>query len=464
MMAFAWVVLCAWPIVIIQMFNRMPVERALIWSIMGGYLFLPPVVSLDLPLLPPLNKNTIPSITAFVCLLMLAQKPQFKPQNPLVLALVLLLPVSSIGTVLVNSEPVVFASGYELQGLEPRVVVSFMLNQGVLLLPLLLGLAVLRTEAAMKELVRAYFIGGLIYSIPMLIEVRLSPQLNIWIYGFFQHSFDQAMRFGGFRPVVFLPHGLWVALFAVMTVFCTLTLARYADEQDRPRYIAAALYLTFVLVLCKSLGALVYFLVVAPLLLLATRKTLITVAAVLAVIVLTYPILRGAGLIPVDSLIELFTRINPERAESLAFRLTNEGRLLEHAAEKPLFGWGGYSRNLVHDMNTGRNLTIADGQWIITIGIFGWIGYLVEFGLLTLPLMLLYLRTRRLENADVSPWLAALAIVHGVNLIDLLPNATLVPLTWLTCGALLGCLEQRTLARQPEHAAVMVATPRRTMI
>ena len=48
----------------------------------------------------------------------------------------------------------------------------------------------------------------------MLVEVRLSPQINTWIYGFFQHDFIQMMRYGGFRPIVFLPHGLWVAFFA----------------------------------------------------------------------------------------------------------------------------------------------------------------------------------------------------------------------------------------------------------
>ena len=66
---------------------------------------------------------------------------------------------------------------------------------------------------------------------------------------------------------------------------------------------------------------------------------------------------------------------------------TKSGKMLAHAAEKPLFGWGGYGRNHVYDMATGRMLTIADGAWIISLGIYGWVGYIAEFGLLALPLV-----------------------------------------------------------------------------
>ena len=34
-------------------------------------------------------------------------------------------------------------------------------------------------------------------------------------------------------------------------------------------------------------------------------------------------------------------------------------------------------------------LSIADGAWIITMGIYGWLGYIGEFGLTALPLLAL---------------------------------------------------------------------------
>ena len=43
--------------------------------------------------------------------------------------------------------------------------------------------------------------------------------------GYFQHSFEQMMRAGGFRPIVFLYHGLWVAFLTATAVLAAFTLA-----------------------------------------------------------------------------------------------------------------------------------------------------------------------------------------------------------------------------------------------
>ena len=49
--------------------------------------------------------------------------------------------------------------------------------------------------------------------------VELVPFAGYWlgreIYGFNQHMFAQAVRESGYRPVVFMQHGLMVALFLV---------------------------------------------------------------------------------------------------------------------------------------------------------------------------------------------------------------------------------------------------------
>ena len=60
----AYLVLAAWPCVALVLFRRLPVERALIWTLLGGYLVLPPLANFDLPLLPPLNKVLIPNLMA----------------------------------------------------------------------------------------------------------------------------------------------------------------------------------------------------------------------------------------------------------------------------------------------------------------------------------------------------------------------------------------------------------------
>ena len=42
--------------------------------------------------------------------------------------------------------------------------------------------------------------------------MRLSPQLNYWVYGFHQNQFWRNMRLDGFRPVVFMNNGLMVGM------------------------------------------------------------------------------------------------------------------------------------------------------------------------------------------------------------------------------------------------------------
>jgi len=63
---------------------------------------------------------------------------------------------------------------------------------------------------------------------------------------------------------------------------------------------------------------------------------------------------------------------------------------------------------------------------------------------------------RSLPDIAETPYLGALALMLAFNMIDLIPNATLTPLTWLLTGALLGYAEKlarvpaRQITRQPQ--------------
>ena len=163
--------------------------------------------------------------------------------------------------------------------------------------------------------------AGLAYSVPMLIEVVMSPQMNVWVYGFFQHDFWQTVRYGGYRPVVFLPHGLWVAFFAFMALAAAVTLFRHVGPEARPKALVVMLYLAAMLVLCRSAGPLVYALGMVPLILLVPVRLQLVIAAGLAVLVVTYPVLRGAHLVPIDQILAFADTLSPDRAYSLRFRI-----------------------------------------------------------------------------------------------------------------------------------------------
>ena len=96
----------------------------------------------------------------------------------------------------------------------------------------------------------------------------MSPQLNNMFYGFFPHSWGQHMRGGGYRPLVFLEHGLRLGIFMAVAVLATIGYFRSREGGNRASVMLAALWLFGTLILCKSAGALIIASLIAPVILL----------------------------------------------------------------------------------------------------------------------------------------------------------------------------------------------------
>lgn len=450
----AYLVLYSWPVVVIVMFQALDRPKAIAASIVAGYLLLPSQPGLDLPALPVLDKTLIPAFSAAIMCLVLGPKDaaghqtyggkgnaalgnkQSSGGRMLLIALMVVLFASGFASVLTNGEALQFGPTF-LPAMRAYDGFSVGLETLVFILPFLLGMRYLTTESDHKTLLGVLAAGGVAYSLLALFEVRMSPQLNLWIYGYFPHSFAQHVRGGGFRPIVFLEHGLWVSMFLAMATLAGAALLRSSAvaASNSLRWMMFLAWMLVTLVLVKSLGSLVITLLLLPVILFGTAKMMLRVSLVIALIVLSYPMLRGLDWVPVDKISDLATRINPERAHSFNVRIYNENVLLARAQEKPYFGWGGWGRNEIYDPETGRNIVITDGMWVIFVGMFGWFGYIARFGLLAFPLLTL---SKKRKARPVPLATSALALVSAANLIDLIPNATLTPVTWLVAGALTG--------------------------
>jgi len=461
----AYLALLSWPLCCLILFRRTSIERAIIWSILGGYLLLPPVANFNFPLIPPLDKTSIPNISAFlICLVVAHQKIELWPTSRVSRLLMIGFVFGAISTVLTNTEPTVFEvlpnsapiiyKTWELPGLKLRDVISALGNQVIVILPFLLARQFLGSAKGMRDILLALVLAGMAYSLPALLEIRLSPQVNTWVYGFFQHEFLQTIRAGGFRPLVFLQHPLWLAFFVVSTVLAAAALAKGTEKTIQIRFLLAMLYLGGLLYLCKSMASLAYGLGLAPLVLFAGARLQVMVAVAFALIATIYPLLRGMDLIPVGAILDWATSVNPIRAESLAYRFENETQLLARASEKPWLGWGGWGRNLILDSDTGEILTIPDGRWIIVFGTYGWLGYVCEFGLLAMPVLMLGRAGFRKSASPLSRYAAAMALILGINMVDMLLNAALTPLTWLIAGAAMGHAESLNAHRRAEKPVV----------
>lgn len=440
--ALATLALAVWPIVTVVFFQKLPPGRAVIATLLIGYLFLPePPAGFDFPLIPPLTKHTIPALSALAMWVFLySRNLDPLPKSPVTIVLFALFIFSPLVTAILNTHPVVWGE-FVIPAMSFKDGIGLVIQQVLLIIPFLLARRFLYRAEDQRDLLFAFMIGGVVYSAPMIVEVVLSPQLNRWIYGYFQHEFAQTIRFGGYRPMVFLYHGIWVAFFMLMAILSAFTLWKTRQLEANTQLLLVALYLTGILILAKSLGAWLYAGVLIPMMALAGQRWQMRLAVVIAAFTIAYPALKGVDLIPQGKILWAAESIDSERAASLAFRFNNENRLLERAKEKPLFGWGSFNRNQIIDTSTGEAETVTDGRWVILIGQFGWLGFLAEFSLIVLPVFFLWREIRYRNPEDYSPFIIPLSLMLAVNAFDMLPNATLTPLTWLMAGALTGYAE-----------------------
>jgi hypothetical protein len=365
------------------------------------------------------------------------------PRSPLVLLCLALFTLGPIGTALTNTDAVSIG-GTILPGLSNYDAANLVNGQLAAILPFLLARRYLGSEEAQTIVLKVLVGLGLVYSVFVIAEWRLSPFWNEMVYGFRGSAWNQLARGDGWRPQVFLHHGLWTAIFTAMACIATASLWRAMEgDRNRPLVLIALVWMLITMVLSNSFGALLITIVLVPSTLLLPSAMRLLIVVTIAGTVLFYPMLRSADYVPTTAIVETLSTVDAGRAGSLDYRIRNEDILLQRANERPVFGWGGWSRNRVFD-ESGDDISVTDGRWIIAFGVFGWIGYLGEYGLLTLPLMLLYRRRRQVGSLQAS---LGIALVLTANLIDLLPNGTLTSLSWLLAGTVLGRVE--LAARNP---------------
>src|SRR5262249_41170244 len=146
-------------------------------------------VSIKFQGIPGLDKNSIPNIAAFLGCLLIAPR-FFLIRFGLADVLVLILLLSPFITSELNSDPVRIGQ-IVLPGIGQYDALSAVVSQLIFFLPFILGRQVLRSSADNENILRILALAGLAYSLPMLFEIRMSPQLHTWVYGYFPHQFSQ---------------------------------------------------------------------------------------------------------------------------------------------------------------------------------------------------------------------------------------------------------------------------------
>lgn len=319
-------------------------------------------------------------------------------------------------------------------------------------LPYLTGRLYFSTPDGLRQLARGLFAAGLVYAPLCLWEGRMSPQLHAWVYGVHQHEWVQTLRAGGYRPMVFMHHGLMVGLW--MCAASIVGLALWSSGTVRRFWgipmalLVPALFATTIL--GHSFGA-IALLAGGTLLLLSLRVVRSSLPmALLLVVPAAYVGARVTGTQAASRMVEFVESVSSDRAHSLAFRIDAEERLRARAAQAPVFGWGGFGRSLArqYDDPLRRETVTIDSLWIIVLGKYGLAGLASLLLVLGVPALVLWRRcppARASEPSAAPAW--ALALVLALFALDCLVNAMPNPAYVLIAGGLCGLAPAPARAR-----------------
>lgn len=415
-------------------------HRAVLGLLIAGAILLPERQVIPIKFLPDIDKKTIACAWVLIPMLLWHRRHMRGVKlGRAPWALLGLLVVVDVFRALTNMDTMTYRN-LLIPELKFHTSVTFILEHILTVFtPFYLGATLFRDREHLRDLLKAFCVAGLLYVPLVAIELRLSPQMHIWIYGYLQHDWEQLLRGGGYRPMVFMEHGLALTLFLATAALCGAGLSRTKNRLWGVSYLPFAALLCVVVALCSSLGAIAFLLLLLPLLIFMPPKWHLRVATAMACLVIMYPLLRAGDLLPVRKLVDLVAAYKPDRAQSLDFRITNEIMALRHAQERPWFGWGGFDRIFVYS-DEGPN--VLDGAWIIAYAESGILGFLATFGLFFWPIWLAFKKLRKVQLKADKLLISTLAVVTAMNVMDLIPNGMFTYFPYLLAGALLGAVRQ----------------------
>ena len=442
--------LFGWIPVVLGLFARVPGRRAAIAGFVIGWLFLP-IAAYPIEGLPDYTK------TLAVCLGVFGAALLFDHRRVLALR-----PrVIDVPMIVWCLTPFASSLSNDL-GFHDAASATFeqIVTWG---LPYAIGRVYVADLAGLRELALGVMIGGLIYVPLCLFEIANGPRLHMLLYGYHQHLLPQTMRFGGWRPIVFMQHGLMVSFWmtAAALVSLWLWMTRALKQLAKVRMGVWVPILLVATVMMKSVNAWVLLVLgVALLWLIARSGSWVPIVCALA-IAPVYMTARATGLWTGESLVPVASMIQAARAQSLAYRLANEEALLAKARQRPAFGWGKWGRARVHD-DTGGDLAVTDSLWIIALGNHGYVGLISMITALLLPVGVFAERYRvaQWSHPAVAPG-AVLALILVLYSIDSCFNAMLNPIYVVAAGGLAGCgvNRPRAVGRSGRASPVLDAIP-----
>lgn len=369
------------------------------------------------------------------------KSPLFKPNNSMwnkfFIAYMLVIVIST----LINGDALE-EGGVYIPPSTPYDVISNMALFLLSFMPFVFGRNFLTKLEDNEYMFKMMVLFALIYTIPMVWEIRFSPQLHKMLYGYFPGDFIQQMRADGFRPVVLIGHGLTLSFWFSTCIIAGLAL--YINKVKATKFfgLKMLIFFTVILLFCKTVSAVIYLVLALIFLLLLRPKTQIKLSLLLIGFIMIYPLNTASQFVKDQDVLDYISSYGDygvNRAQSLETRFNNESILMEKAMRRPVFGWSGWGRNRIFAY--GKDITITDGQWIIQFGIYGIAGFIFYYSLLIYPIILALRSYKYIDNKKHQVYFSTLVIITTIGILDSVPNTGMMPVHLLLAGALLGQAE-----------------------
>jgi len=235
------------------------------------------------------------------------------------------------------------------------------------------------TPSGIRMFLLCMAIAGVVYAPFAVWEFRFSPQIHTTVYGYFQHVFQQHMRGGLFRPILFFSHGLVLGRFFAFTAFLALFPMR-RDLEGIFGIWGRYLFLVPLLGLIVSMSLTPYIifalLVVGWFVVQRYRWAYFALPVVGFLWLLAFFVDLEIGF----GNVHRFIGFSAERAQSLEYRLFALREYKDTILARPFFGWGGWASG-----HTGRAMDSLALIQLLTYGFFGAIAFFTWwFGVLTI--------------------------------------------------------------------------------
>jgi len=457
----AQLALLIWLPIVLALFKFLPARKAVVFSFIISWLFLPQRVAYVFPGIPDYNRTSATCYSILLATFIFDSKRlnSFK-FGWLDIPMLVWCICPLISSMTNNLGP------YDgISALLDRVM-----QYGI---PYFLGRIYLNDLLGLRQLAMGIFVSGLVYAPLCLIESVISPQLHRLVYGYHGiHEFGQSVRLGGYRPNVFMIHGLSVGVWMMAALLVAIWLWQSKILKSfwnvPMNLVVAGLFITHLLV--RSTGAYLY--TFYGIIILLTAKFLrISLPLMILISALSFYLYLGStGNFTgekADQIISVATDIaGEERAQSLEFRFDNEELLVERGLERIVFGWGGWGRNRVFEygrLGDLEDISVTDSLWIIAYGVNGVVGLSAVFGSIFLPALAFAFRY------PASTWLtpkvgpaAVIVVITVLYALDCCLNNQFNPVFTLASGGIAGlCLKEpeptrplKSVKRTPKLPAV----------